>query len=111
VGLGAPIVSDATAVTAVSVGTSAALSAPLDPAVIAALAQVPLAPAVAPPGISISFHMRGVQIRNIIPHTLDLSTGSYNQWRTLMELAVEEYGVLDHLTADAAPTPSGAPST
>jgi histone deacetylase 1/2 len=101
-GLAAPVISDAGAGTTAPVAVPPG-SEPLDAAAILALTQVPPAPAVAPPGISISFQMRGVQIRNIIPHSLDLSTGSYAQWRTLLELAVEEYGVLDHLTSDAAP--------
>jgi hypothetical protein len=71
-------------------------NAPLHAQVILALAQVPHAPSFAPPRISITYHMRNVQIRNIIPHTLDLSTRSYNQWLTHMELAVEEYDIRNH---------------
>jgi hypothetical protein len=44
--------------------------------------------------------MRSVQISQVIKRTLELSTGSYTQWRNLMELTVEEYGALDHLTDD-----------
>uniref|UniRef100_A0ACD5Z362 Uncharacterized protein n=1 Tax=Avena sativa TaxID=4498 RepID=A0ACD5Z362_AVESA len=48
--------------------------------------------------------MRSVQIKNIITRTLELFTGSYTQWRNLMELGVAEYGVLDHLLSDATPS-------
>jgi hypothetical protein len=41
-----------------------------------------------------------MQIKNTISRTLKLTTGSYTQWHNMMELAVEEYGVLDHLTED-----------
>ncbi|XP_071678620.1 uncharacterized protein [Lolium perenne] len=44
--------------------------------------------------------MRAVQITNIIHRPLELSTGSYSQWRNRMELTVEEHGVLHHLTDD-----------
>jgi hypothetical protein len=46
--------------------------------------------------------MRGVQIKHTVPCSLDLSTGSYNQWHNMMELVVEEYGVLDQLREDTA---------
>jgi hypothetical protein len=103
-----PIISDADAGDAAP--TAAALvipNAPLDAQAILALAQVPHAHTFAPPGFSISYHMRGVQIHKVIPHTLDLSTGSYNQWHTHMELDVEEYDILVHLTADATPAHLG----
>jgi hypothetical protein len=99
-GLAAPALDPTTgAPLAINPATAAALGAPLAVPPAMALPQVPHAPA------PISFYMRGVQIRNILPFTLDLSTGSYNQWRTHMELAVEEYGVLDHLTAPAPAAP------
>jgi hypothetical protein len=41
-----------------------------------------------------------MQIKNTISRTLELTTGSYTQWHNMMELAVEEYSVLDHLTED-----------
>jgi hypothetical protein len=44
--------------------------------------------------------MKGVQITNIIKCTLELSSGSYTQWRNLMELAIEESGALDHINWD-----------
>ncbi|XP_051196570.1 uncharacterized protein [Lolium perenne] len=49
--------------------------------------------------------MKGVQITNIIKCTLELSSGSYTQWRNLMELAIEESGALDHINWDAPADP------
>jgi hypothetical protein len=65
-GLAAPVLSATAAGTTAPVAVPPG-SEPLDAAAILALTQVPPAPAVAPPGISISFQMRGIQIRNIIP--------------------------------------------
>jgi hypothetical protein len=49
--------------------------------------------------------MRSVQTSQVIKRTLELSTGSYTQWRNLMELTMEEYGALDHLTDDMPANP------
>nr|XP_051202062.1 uncharacterized protein LOC127315632 [Lolium perenne] len=90
-------------------GASAGLQAPvISMAPSTSSAPLPIAPvrpplALAPTGFFISYQMRGVHIKNIIPRTLELSSGSYTQWRNLLELTAAEYGGLDHLTEDTAP--------
>jgi uncharacterized membrane protein YgcG len=90
-------------------GASAGLQAPvISMAPSTSSAPLPIAPVrpplpLAPTGFFISYQMRGVHIKNIIPRTLELSSGSYTQWRNLLELTVAEYGALDHLPEDTAP--------
>ncbi|CAM0957199.1 unnamed protein product [Alopecurus aequalis] len=101
----APAATAATAPATSSASTPAVSSstitvAPLD---LQALPQVQPVPA--PTGISNAFQMNGVQIANVIRKPLELSTGSYTQWRNMMELLVDSYNALDHILVDTAPAP------
>jgi hypothetical protein len=51
------------------------------------LAQVQQQPPLSAP-LTLAYVMRSVQISQVIKRTLELSTGSYTQWRNLMEITV-----------------------
>jgi hypothetical protein len=74
--------------------SSSALSVPSTPALITDTTS-------SSSGIPMSQAIHNVNIKSLVPYTLDLQSHNYTKWRTLFEMVLGQFHLLTHVHSDA----------